>query len=83
MSIMRFVWRSKSLRADAVMPLLNPIVSRLRSALESLSAWLRKLVGTDRRTSQFARQRVCPFCGLITPRGKAYCLECGKSFKLA
>jgi ribosomal protein S27AE len=28
-------------------------------------------------------QRMCPFCGLITPRHKAICLECGKSFKPA
>jgi hypothetical protein len=24
-------------------------------------------------------QRMCPACGLITPRFKASCLECGKS----
>jgi hypothetical protein len=24
-------------------------------------------------------QRMCPSCGLITPRLKASCLECGKS----
>ena len=24
-------------------------------------------------------QRMCPFCGLITPRAKRVCLECGKS----
>jgi len=27
----------------------------------------------------FASQRMCPFCGLITPRSKTCCLECGKS----
>ena len=26
-------------------------------------------------------QRMCPFCGLITPRSKPFCLECGKSFE--
>jgi predicted amidophosphoribosyltransferase len=25
-------------------------------------------------------QRMCPFCGLITSRLKACCLECGKPF---
>jgi len=25
-------------------------------------------------------QRMCPNCGLITPRLKASCLECGKPF---
>jgi hypothetical protein len=28
-------------------------------------------------------QRMCPFCGLITSRYKACCLECGKSLKPA
>jgi predicted amidophosphoribosyltransferase len=23
-------------------------------------------------------QRMCPSCGLITPRSKAHCMECGK-----
>jgi hypothetical protein len=26
----------------------------------------------------FASQRMCPACGLITPRAQAACLECGK-----
>jgi len=26
----------------------------------------------------FGSQRMCPSCGLITSRLKAYCLECGK-----
>jgi hypothetical protein len=26
----------------------------------------------------FRSQRVCPSCGLITSRLKAYCMECGK-----
>ena len=28
---------------------------------------------------QVGTQRMCPFCGLITPRAKRFCLECGKS----
>jgi hypothetical protein len=28
----------------------------------------------------YASQRMCPSCGLITPRSKAACLECGKIF---
>ena len=31
----------------------------------------------------FASQRMCPFCGLITSRRKACCLECGKLLKPA
>jgi len=26
----------------------------------------------------YASQRMCPSCGLITPRSKATCMECGK-----
>jgi len=26
----------------------------------------------------YGSQRMCPACGLITPRAKAVCLECGK-----
>ncbi len=28
----------------------------------------------------YESQRMCPACGLITPRSKAACLECGKPF---
>jgi hypothetical protein len=28
----------------------------------------------------YAAQRMCPACGLITPRSKTACLECGKVF---
>ena len=28
----------------------------------------------------FGSQRMCPSCGLITSRSKAFCLECGKPF---
>jgi hypothetical protein len=28
----------------------------------------------------YASQRMCPACGLITPRSAAACLECGKPF---
>jgi hypothetical protein len=27
----------------------------------------------------YGSQRMCPFCGLITSRLRAHCLECGKS----
>jgi len=30
--------------------------------------------------SGYAAQRMCPACGLITPRSKAACVECGKAF---
>jgi hypothetical protein len=31
-------------------------------------------------TAGYATQRMCPSCGLITPRSNATCLECGKTF---
>ncbi len=30
------------------------------------------------RTEEVRLQRMCPFCGLITPVAKRVCLECGK-----
>ena len=44
----------------------------------------RKFVGTlltffKPRGQEVRSQRMCPFCGLITPRNKRLCLECGKS----
>jgi len=42
--------------------------------LENLLASLRPL------KPQVRTQRMCPFCGLITPRAKHSCLECGKTF---
>jgi len=35
------------------------------------------------QAQQFQSQRMCPFCGLITPRAKRFCLECGKSLNPA
>ena len=31
------------------------------------------------RVAGYGLQRMCPYCGLITSRLKACCLECGKS----
>jgi hypothetical protein len=28
----------------------------------------------------YGSQRMCPACGLITPRSKAACMECGRMF---
>jgi hypothetical protein len=62
---------------------LYQLLSRVRNSLGFLSALAKKLVGMKPRDNEFAPQRMCPFCGLITPRGNVYCLECGKSFKPA
>jgi hypothetical protein len=30
---------------------------------------------------KYGSQRMCPFCGLITPRSERLCLECGKPLR--
>jgi len=42
-----------------------------------LLRWIRKL---RPQISGSQSQRMCPSCGLITPRLEASCLECGKPF---
>ena len=49
---------------------------RLVSAWGSFRTWLALL---RPRTPEVRSNRMCPFCGLITPRAKRVCLECGKS----
>jgi hypothetical protein len=56
---------------------------RLRSLRAYTAASLRKLLGITPRDGDFASQRMCPFCGLITPRHGTFCLECGKALKPA
>jgi len=62
---------------------LHPFLVYVRSLRGFLSAWLRKLSGIRPHDGDFASQRMCPFCGLITPRYETCCLECGKSLKPA
>jgi hypothetical protein len=66
-----------------MLPALYQLLSRVRRSLGFMSALARKLLGMKPPDTEFAPQQMCPFCGLITPRGKVYCLECGKSFKPA
>ena len=56
---------------------------RVRSLGAFLAASLRKYLGMEAHDGDFASQRVCPFCGLITPRYETCCLECGKVFRQA
>jgi len=55
----------------------------VRSLRAFLAASLRKFLRMEPHDGDFASQRMCPFCGLITPRHEASCLECGRSFKPA
>ncbi len=58
--------------------------NHFRRRLTFITDWFTELLAPLQpkdRTS--GSPRMCPFCGLLTPRRKACCLECGKSFKLA
>ena len=54
----------------------SSIFVRARAAFAFIAESLGKFVGLN--DAGFAAQRMCPSCGLITPRSKALCLECGK-----
>jgi hypothetical protein len=59
------------------------LLTRVRSSSAFLGAEFRKLLGLERHDGDFASQRICPFCGLITPRYETCCLECGKALRPA
>jgi hypothetical protein len=63
--------------------LLQALLGNLRSLRAFAAAWLRRSLGMEPRVGDFASQRMCPFCGLITPRHGSCCLECGKTLKPA
>jgi rRNA maturation endonuclease Nob1 len=56
----------------------NQVRRSVTSVVKSLTEAFNRLKqpGNDYRS-----QRMCPFCGLITPRSKRLCQECGKSLK--
>ena len=60
---------------------MNRLFGRVQAMLVFIADWLKSLLGRNRR--DFASQRMCPFCGLITSRSKTCCLECGKLLKPA
>ena len=62
---------------------LHPLLVRVRSLRAFIAASLRKMLRMEAHDGDFASQRVCPFCGLITPRYETCCLECGKALKPA
>ncbi len=64
-------------------PVLHPIRVGVRSLHAFIAASLRKMLGMEAHGGDFTSQRMCPFCGLITPRYETCCLECGKALKPA
>ena len=74
------VKKKRELTMDSFM---HPLFVRVRSLRAFIAASLRKMLGMEAHDGDFASQRVCPFCGLITPRYETCCLECGKALKPA
>jgi transposase len=65
-------------------PLLRAFYNRARRQLAFIADWCGKLLAMlTPRAREVRSQRICPFCGLITPRQMTFCLECGKSFNPA
>ena len=65
-------------------PVLRQFRNRLRRRLAFIAHGLGKLLAILVPQAREVRlQRMCPFCGLITPRHKTSCLECGRSLKPA
>jgi hypothetical protein len=63
---------------------LRPFRNRLRRRLAFMADLFGKLLAILIPQAREVRsQRMCPFCGLITSRYKACCLECGKSLEPA
>jgi hypothetical protein len=61
----------------------HPFLAGIRSLRAFLAASLRKFLRMEPHDGDFASQRMCPFCGLITPRHETCCLECGKALRTA
>lgn len=55
---------------------------RFHRRLVSIVALFQKFRSTVApQAQQVGTQRMCPFCGLITPRAKRLCLECGRPLR--
>jgi len=63
-------------------PVLPALRNRIRRRLAPIQDWFGKLFSIlGAETQEVQSQRMCPFCGLITPRAKRFCLECGKPLR--
>ena len=72
--------RSKDERGSLMEAVLRQFRTRLRRRITAVRASISKLFAAlPPPVRGYASQRMCPFCGLITPRSKSSCLECGKS----
>lgn len=61
---------------------MQSVLAQLRRRLASLADFVvGRLIIARPQGQEVQSQRMCPFCGLITPRAKRFCLECGKSLR--
>jgi len=61
-------------------PVLRRFRNRVRRRLASVTGTFATLLEALKPQSKnLGSQRMCPFCGLITPRSQRLCLECGES----
>jgi predicted amidophosphoribosyltransferase len=61
---------------------MEPFRPSLSRRLSSIAGSFGKLLTKLKPEAQEVRtQRMCPFCGLITPRAGRFCLECGKPLR--
>ena len=83
---MAWDWPSQRIpRVSLMLPAVHAFLSRVSRLFGPLLARAKEVLKLKNNPSNdtFPRQRMCPFCGLITARGKPYCLECGKALKPA
>ena len=70
--------RNVSNRAQNRQPYPVTVAMKVKWMKAVFAFFSKLLMGLKGQSEQFQTQRMCPFCGLITPRAKRSCLECGK-----
>jgi hypothetical protein len=60
---------------------MHPFLAQFRRTFVLLAESLGKFFANKTQRGNITSPRMCPFCGLITPRSKPLCLECGKSLR--
>jgi len=76
--------RGRKGEGGSMEPVFRQFRNRLRRRLAFIADLFAKLlVILIPQAREVRSQRMCPFCGLITPRHKASCLECGRSLNPA
>src|SRR5579863_67768 len=74
-------WMCHLGRAGTWERLVHPFLMSVRRFVAFWWDSVKKHLTMETHHSDLPSQRMCPFCGLITARSKAFCLECGKSLR--